>query len=222
MNEYKIIDSRRNENGTITHIVDTGGAHPDEMHYVTVRGGLSWPNQGAPAYYILFGQIHGGVTRFQGSENSKKLRYFREFESRDLSTFFKHLCEDAALLRCESFYVEKTDASRAYEESLAAYRKAKQIEVQPYLEEASYIDNFEHGAHVIREWLTSGSLTLPEGSIIHRQIFSEGIDDSDFASDVAVRFYAVNALRHVINAFNFQDFRPHKPMRSRRRDGMVI
>ena len=226
MNEYKIIKSSRSENGIISHVVDTCDSLPQEMQYVTVRGGLSWPNQGAPAYYIIFGQIHGGITRFQNDENRKKpVRFLREYADSDLIAFFKRLSEDIVLLSCQGLYVEKSEELKGYEASLEGFCKDERIEDRPYLylEEASFADNFQYGATIIKEWLTRKDLILPEGTIIYSQLFCDGIRETDFsASDVAARFYAVNALRHVITALNFHDFGPSKPRRIRRRDGRVV
>lgn len=222
MNEYKIIKSSRSENGIISHVVDTGDSLPQEMQYVTVRGGLSWPKGSAPAYYIIFGQIHGGVTRFQTDDTHKKpVRFLREYADSDLMAFFRRLSEDIVLLCCQGLYVEKSEELKGYEESLTNYWKDKRIEARPYLEEGSFVDNFQYGATIIREWLTRRDLILPEGTIIYSQLLE--IKDSDFSdSDVAAQFYAINALRHVITALNFRNFGPSKPNRYRRRDGRVI
>lgn len=222
--EYKVISARKNEKGIITHVTARADVPPEEHQYVTVRGGLSWPVGDAPAYYIIFGQIHGGVTRFQTDDSHKKpVRFLSEHADKDLTTFFKRLSEDVVLLCCDGLYVEKPDEFKGYEESLTTYWENKKIEIRPYLEEAAFVDNFQYGATIVKEWLTRKALVLPGGTIIHSQVFSDGIRESDFsASDVTTRFFAINALRHVITAFNFHNFGPRKPVRAgRRRDGRV-
>ena len=224
-NDYKIISSSKDAKGIITHVVARPASSPEECQYVTVRGGLSWPVGDAPGYYIIFGQIHGGVTRFHTDDGHKKpVRFLREYADKDLTALFKRLSEDVVLLCCQGLYVEKSDELKGYEESLTSYWQTKKIEVRPYLEEASFVDNFQYGATIIKEWLSRKDLLLPEGSIIYSQLSSDGIRESDFSdSDVVPRFYAINALRHVITAFNFHNFGPVKPMRrGRRRDGRVV
>lgn len=223
--DYKIISTSRNEKGIITHVVARGDSSPEEYQYVTVRGGMTWPVGDAPAYYSIFGQTHGGITHFQTDDTHKKpLRFLREYADKDLSAFFRRLAEDVVLLSCQALYVEKGEAFKGYEESMASYWQNNKIEVRPYLEEASFVDNFQYGATIVKEWLARRDLVLPEATIIYSQLFSDGIRESDFSvGDVASRFFAINALRHVVTAFNLHCFGPSKPIRSsRRRDARVV
>jgi hypothetical protein len=222
MNEYKIIKSSKTEKGIICHVVDTGDAQSKELLYATVQGGLSWPNQGAPGYYVILGQEHD-VFR-AGKHQRRRLRVLTEFESSNLGEFFKHLAEDTALLLCQSYYAEQGDLWKGYQTSLAEYCRSNQIAVHPSIDAAVFTENFGYGANLVREWLKDEALLIPQPSILRTQLSDGGAQESVFGDvSFAVQFYAISALRYVVTAFDYYSLGPSKPIRSgRRRDGRVI
>jgi hypothetical protein len=222
--EYQVVRTNRDDKRIITHAIAGDGSSREEHQYVTIRGGLGWPSKGAPGYYVILGQIHGGISRFATGKHQKKpLRFLAEFESSNLGEFFRRLVEDTALFLCQSYYTDKSELWRGYEESLSSYCRGNQIAVIPSLDGAVFVENFQYGANLIKEWLMDGALLIPQTSILYSQLFEGGIKESDFGDvNIAVQFYAINALRYAVTAFNYYNFGPSKPRRNRRRDGRVI
>jgi len=222
MNNYKILKSGKTEKGIIFHTVDTGDSQPKDFLYGTVRGGLTWPNLGAPGYYLIIAQEHN-VFR-AGKDQKKPLHVLTEFESSNMGDFFKRLGEDTTLFLCQSYYVEKADMWKGYETSLYDYCRTKQIARYPSIDAAVFTDNFGYGANVVREWLKDEALLIRQPSILYSQLSDGGLRDSDFGDpDIAVRYYAVSALRHVVAAFDYYNLGPSKHItRGRRRDGRVV
>jgi hypothetical protein len=224
MDNYTIIKASRDEKGIITHLSANGNSSPEGHQYVTVRGGLCWPNQGAPAYYVILGQIYGGPSRFTtGTHQKKPLRVLSEFASGNLREFFDRLAKDTALFLCQGYFTDTSDLWKGYEASLSDYCRGNQIAVHPSLHEAIFVENFQYGANLIKEWLADDALLAPQPSVLYSQLSDGGMQESNFGdADIVVRFYAINALRYVVTAFSYHNFGPSKSSRKRRRDARVI
>jgi len=75
MSEYVVISSEKDmdEGGIIIHRVNVSGKEPEVIKYRAIQGGLTWPKDGAPGYYIILGQLDDGLAYHRQDVKSRVL-----------------------------------------------------------------------------------------------------------------------------------------------------
>ena len=116
-----------------------------------------------------------------------------DFESR-----FRALADLSALYRCDYY----ADLSDIHEPEAAAYYdfQSKHSYRQGDLAPAPYEDNFRLGVELIKSWVRERRLDLPANTEVFDQL--SRITHPDLAGPrVRGRFFAVEALRHVVSGY---------------------
>jgi hypothetical protein len=191
-------------NGVITH-KDTSG---EIFRYTAVRCGLSWPSAEASGFYVVLGEEWRGPTIYEGREGEKgKLILLKEqeIESPLLNELLPRITDDCTQFACEKVYTDLSENFEGYAEFYHRYIYDKNINYGR-LCDAPYSDaaNFLLGVSIIKIWLKDVLLELPPDSLTRNQL--RGLSDEDLKDSPEVKFPAVNALRHSVNAF--YKFRP--------------
>ena len=134
----------------------------------------------------------------------------RSEKKRTLQRFYNYLTDLAEQFMCD-FYVDmpvdRNDCGflNDYDDH-ATVRKSKS-----YLFEAHDVDNFLLGVARIRDNYDSGTLIIPDDSIVFEQLRT--IAKIDLEDSPEERFFAINALRHAIGSFHRHPVKlyKHKP-----------
>ena len=190
-----IIKSEQDEDGIIRHTISApvDGMDDRVVEYSAVMGGLSWPNEHAPGYYIIMGQ-----SRFDDDYRSvvkikPSLTFLEEFESSSLSKLVNRLTDDAKMLLCDEFYCDMEGDLEGFAESFWTYSNgAKGIN----LVQAPFTHNFMYGTQRVSERIGENSITMPVKGIIREQI--ERMEVKDLQNKPESHFHAVNALRYLV------------------------
>lgn len=195
----KIIKAEKLKDGTILH----------EIRYQAIRGGISWATAAhavsAPAYYCILGQ-EWTPKPYQGERKKKGvLRLISEYESPSLmnrETFFRRLTDDTTRFFCWSCYAdieEKEGEVDPHENAFREYVSEHQIHPAPTMYQAPYVEDFLHGLQEVNNLRRQGLIDIGNGPILHDQLTR--IEEKDLTINTEIRFYAVNALRHVVTSF---------------------
>jgi hypothetical protein len=189
---YPIKVARKDKHdGKIYHEIEG----QDDKIYLNIRAGLSWPNKSAPAYYCILGQ--------EDRENEFKrfpIAFFYEGQSKDLNLLLDKLTDHAKILMCEEVQVDLTGDRECFRDSFSDY--CKETETRGlYLRQAPWPENFSYGLGLLRDWLEKKSLEIERGTILAQQLGRIPEDPSAHTTEPEVDFFAVNALRYALCAF---------------------
>jgi hypothetical protein len=174
----------------------------EDRTYRTLRAGLVWPNKSAPAYFCILGQLD--------RENASKrnpIVFLCEGQSKELHPLFDKLTDQAKSLICEEVFTDFTEDRKCFRDSFASYCEETGVRGL-YLNQAPWPENFAYGLSLIRDWIAKNSLKIEQDTLLASQL---GKISEDLLEDIAkaeVDFFAVNALRYVLGAF--QKY-PHRP-----------
>ncbi len=189
---YSIKNARKDKHdGKIYHEIDG----QDDRVYLNIRAGLSWLNKSAPAYYCILGQLD--------RENEFKrypVVFLYEGQSKNLHLLLDKLTDHAKMVMCEEVCVDLTGDRECFRDSFVDY--CEETETRGlYLRQAPWPDNFSYGLGLIRDWLEKKSLEVESGTTLAQQLGKIPEDISAHTVEPEVDFFAVNALRYALCAF---------------------
>ncbi len=209
--DYNIKKAKKHDDypSVIVHEVE-GEQGSRKIEYSAVIGGISWPTNTSPAYACILGQVWDGELRTMGKRQRKgAIKFLGEYHSDALSNedFFRKVSDGVVMFYCENFFTDLDEQWEGYRESFRDYLNEKEIvKPVPHLEQAPFSEKFLWGASSINDLRAEGKITIPEGTLIHRQLAS--ITNEDLEDSPETNFWAVNALRFAIGAFHKNDYRP--------------
>lgn len=187
---YQIKTVRRDKDTEkIHHEID---GQPDVI-YLDIRAGLAWPYQTQPGYWLILGQRDE-----RNAFGKHPLVLIDERKAKDLSKLFNSLTDAAVRVGCEDVYVDRNEENLCYCEAFWRYLDEGNIQ-RVFLNPASYIENFEFGIGLIREWLKDKALEIDRNSIIARQLGQ--IPESVLEEEKKDAYFALHALRFVLASF---------------------
>lgn len=178
--------------GTIIHEI----AGQSDAVFTDIRGGLAWPKETAPGYFCIVGE------RFQAGPMKKRpLALLQEYESNDFQDLLRVLTDTAIALACEDVYADLRPENECFLDGFYNYRREHQTAASVYVGQAPWVENFQYGAILIRDRMKANGLEIDRDSIVASQLGS--ITETAFLEKEKpeVEFYAVNALRFVVGAF---------------------
>ena len=195
----------RFSNGLIVLEIDEGEKVPrgpgtyqgnPEKTFKGVRCGLSWPNPINPGgYFCLVAQE--SMSRITGEY---PLWVIREFSSPMMITLFEKMFDEMGIFGCFEIFTDLSSRFATYIHALDSYKRSKR-ELQPaQIKPAPYSESFLHGFDMIAKWIkVIKGLTIPKDFIIRSQL--REIREADLKGEPQEKFYAMNALRYVLAAF---------------------
>ena len=196
---YQLKTARKaHDDCLIYHEID---GQPDRI-YRTLRAGLSWPENMAPAYFCIFGQKHR-----QNEFNRYPLIFLAEGQGKDLSPVLDMLTDLGNRICCDEIRADLTEDKKLFRELYHDYCKENEVHGH-YLRRAPWPDQFAYGLGLIRDWLDKKSLEIQKDSILAQQLGSIPEDLRAHTSHPEEDFFAVNALRYVLSSFQKH---PHQP-----------
>ncbi|MBM4305661.1 MAG: hypothetical protein FJ115_04775 [Deltaproteobacteria bacterium] len=171
------------------------GSVEETWSFREIRIGLHWPSAGSPGYFCLVGQ--GSIKTF---DSNHPLRLLRESEEILPSKLFEKMCDVAGTFECQEIFCDLSEKFRGYVLNFRDFKRKERRQQDIFLRQAPYHQEFGHGILTIKDWLGRNALVIPKGTIVAQQLGS--ITDGNLAaSDASERFYAIDALRHVVSAF---------------------
>jgi hypothetical protein len=187
---YEIKTARRDKNSDKVHHEVEG--KPDII-YLDIRAGLAWPYQRKPGYWLIVGQ------REEKNVFGKyPLVLLDEGKAKDLSKIFASITDAALRLKCEDVYVDMSEENEPYRHAFSRYCDEGNIRCV-FLKPAPYVENFEYGVGLIRDYVKDKVLEIDRGSIVARQLGR--IPESVLEENQIAEYYAVHALRFVLASF---------------------
>lgn len=175
-------------------VIDDGKEGGDESwSFHETRIGLHWPSTSSPGYFCLLGQ---GTKNL---ESNTPLRLLREGEEAIPSKLFERLCDVSGTFESREIFADLTEKFRGFVLNFATHKKGERPGQDIFLRQAPYYQEFSHGVSIIKDWIRRNSLIIPKGTIVAGQLGS--ITDDDLEKDPIEQFWAIDALRHVVSAF---------------------
>jgi hypothetical protein len=198
---YPLKNARKaHDTGLIHHEIEG----QEDRIYRTLRAGLVWPNKSAPAYFCILGQLDREI-----AAKRNPIVFLCEGQSKELNLLFDKLTDQAKILICEEVYVDLSDDRKCFYDSFTDYCEETGTRGL-YLSQAPWPDNFAYGLGLIRDWIAKNSLKIEPGTILASQLGKISEDLLEDTAKAEVDFFAVNALRYVLGAF--QKYPPSPPM----------
>jgi hypothetical protein len=188
---YKIKVARKDKgSGKIIHELIDG--QPD-ISYLDIRAGLAWPYQNQPGYWLILGQYDEKNTFGKNS-----LVLLDEGKAKDLDKLFSSLTDTAVRLKNQDVYADMSEENNCYREEFSRFCDEGNIR-RVFMKPAPYVENFEYGTGLIREYVKDKALEIDRDSIIARALGQ--IPETALEENQLAQYYSVHALRFVLAAF---------------------
>jgi hypothetical protein len=198
------IPKEKTQDGIWIEITSEDGKSVKEC-FRGVRCGLSWPTPVSPGFYCLVGQLSKNLPN-----GRYPLRLLKEGKEHILNVLFQNLFDDMGQFSAFELF---SDLSFKFQNYLLDFnqhymnRKLQDVKLAP----APFYQSFPHGVYVVRSWIKDEALHLPTDTITREQL--KMIKEEDLREGVEGQFYAINALRYVVSAFETSLAFPSPPAR---------
>jgi len=189
---------KAHDDGLIYHEI---AGQPDRV-YRTLSAGLTWPNRSAPAYFCILGQLDR-----KNEFKRNPIVFLSEGQSKDLHQLLDKFTDDAKRLLCDEVYVDLTEERKCFRDSFSDYCEETGTRGL-YLTQAPWPENFSYGLGLIKDWLAKDSLKIERETTLAQQLGKISEDLLEDAAKAEVDFFAVNALRYVLGAFQKYPWSP--------------
>ena len=178
------------EQGVQGHIVD--------RLYTAVRAGIAFAADKSPFHVAVVGQQYIDSGLYADTIPGFELLYEATDHGLDLEARHNRLADVADLYKC-NFYADLSGINDDAAESYRHFKSKCHYEFGNLLE-APYSQNFRIGIELIKSQVKSHYLDISKDSPAFGQL--SRITEADLAEpDVRQKFFAVEALRHVMAAF---------------------
>jgi hypothetical protein len=195
----QVIFKGRTSTGIV--LVETQGDKTETLSLRGIRAGLSWPAPNAPGIYLLLGQS----TR-KNTMGDYMLHLLKEGQESIPSKLFEQMTNDLGVFFGEEIYSDVSERFKSYVLAFDTFRKQDRRRQRLYLKSAPFYQDFSHGIFTIRGRVKENSLQIPKNSIVYEQLKS--ITTEDLKKEPEERFFAINALRFAVGAFEISDCVP--------------
>jgi len=193
---YQILDS---DIGNVGHYLTIqSGSQKDEVRFCDVRGGIAWATDLSPFCIVIVGQDFFDEKLYYDKSPSFTLIFEATDRGLDLERRFNELADIAELYKCDLF----ADLSPLHEPEQDAwydYHSAKGLTYGDLLP-APWSDNFRLGIELCKTSVRKHKLSITKDTEAFLQL--SRITEKDLGDkDVKARYFAIEALRHLMAAF---------------------
>ncbi len=187
--------ARTHNNLLVIEVKDDSGKL-SEVNFTGTRVGLSWPNsENTGGYFVMVGQ-----EAKPSILGVRPLWIISEYKALTLDGLFMKMFNAMGLYGCFEIFSDVSDRYRSYIIAIDTYRRKDRNLQDIRLKEAPYADQFLKGNDTITKWIkVIKGLTIPKEFCIHSQLREIRQDDLDHRPEE--KFFAINALRYVLEAF---------------------
>lgn len=195
----------RHPNGVTTlDIEEDGKTHT--KNFKGFRAGLSWPMPANPGgFFCIAGQE---VTRLITGECP--IVIVKEFEGPSLTILINTLFDQMGIFGCREIYTNVSQKYMTFIQALDSIRRSKRPDQPIMLKQAPYSESFIHGNELIKKWIREiRGLTFLKDSAIRSELKGMRQDEQhdDLRGGPEEKFFATNALRYVLAAFDTSEVR---------------
>jgi hypothetical protein len=194
--EFEILESKI---GKIGHqFTVQNGDQKDEIRFVDVRGGWSWPTDQNPYYCIIVGQDFFDARMY--ADKSPSFSVIAEITDKglDLEKRFNDLADIAELYKCD-FYANLGSLHEPEADSWYDYQAHKSLR-HGDLAPGPWAENFRLGVELCKTSIRTRKLSISKDTEVFAQL--QKITQKDLADkDVKSRYYCIEALRHVMASY---------------------
>jgi len=186
----------------IIHTILNGGVE-EQIRYLSVRAGVSFPSQDAAGAFVVVGQELDD--KYETAPAPLVLLDEWEFTGLSVDTFWDKVTDAVVLHDAKPIYFDTQDEANLL--AFQDYCNRKKLNID-YLN-APFADNFFTGLSTANDWWSEGRLILDKTSQVRNQLKS--ITRADLKESPETKFPLVNALRHVLSGF--RKYPPSKPLK---------
>lgn len=167
-----------------------------EKAMLGTRFGISWPsNENPGGYYINVAQE---ATR--SILGISPLWVVGELTGVTFESLITKMFNEMGLYGSKEIFGDISEHNRSFVMALETQRRKSRDLQEIRLKEAPYFDQFIKGSNTITKWIkVIKGLTIPRKFCIHTQL--REMREEDLGPKVDEIFFAVNALRYVLEAF---------------------
>lgn len=178
-----------------------------------VRCGLAFPTPVSLGYFVLVGQ--SAKSNLNGRY---PLRFVSEYKAEMPSELFRTLLDQIGIFRCFEIFTDRSEKNQSYLRAFKQEREEREFQ-HIKIVSAPFYQNFSHGALVVKEWVKSGDLDIPRDTVLHNQL--KTITAENLRENPEASYFAINALRYVVSAFETSLAFPNPHKRKRSSDNRV-
>lgn len=186
---------RARSNALVLEITFDDGKKVDRQ-FTGSRVGLSWPvNENPGGYYCIVAQEAA-----RSILGVQPLWVVSEYIPLTFEALVTRMFNDMGYYGAFEIFSDITESSHSFIEALEMQRRRDRNLQEIRLKPAPYPDKFLLGSNAITKWIkVIKGLTIPRNFFIHSQL--KGMRQNDLRPGVEESFYAVNALRYVVTAY---------------------
>ena len=196
--KYDVIDGEITPSFHKYSAAEQGTGNLITLRFTAVRAGIAFTTDKSPFHLSVVAQHYIDPEIYADTSPAFDLLFECTDHGLDLESRHNKMADIANLYKCD-FYA---DLSGTNQDSVESYRhwKSKHGFEHGSLLEAPYAGNIRLGVEAIKSYVKSHSLDIPKHSPAFEQL--SRITEADLAErDVMPRYYAVEALRHVMSSF---------------------
>lgn len=127
------------------------------------------------------------------------LRFLREGQEEMPTKLFQTLFDEMGTFHYWEIFSDLSEKNRTYISAFDQERRSNRNLQNIRLNLAPFYQNFSHGVLLIKEWMKGEVLHIPRDTIVYNQLTTITAENSQ--ADPERIFFAVNALRFVVGAF---------------------
>ncbi|MFB3886323.1 MAG: hypothetical protein ACE144_13955 [Thermodesulfobacteriota bacterium] len=183
------------------------GEKKENLSLRGVRVGLSWPASNAPGFFVLVGQ-----SAKKDITGQHPLHLLKEGQEQIPSALYERLADEMGAFFAEGIYTDMSERFQGYLLDFSTFRRQERQRQRLFLKRAPFYQDFSHGLRTIQGWVKKKGIHVPKGSVTYEQL--KTITSEDLRQNPEERFFAINALRYVVGAFEVSNIIP-QPLRER-------
>lgn len=160
------------------------------------RTGLSWPMASNPGGFFC---VVGQETRMLIT-GEFPLMVIKEFEAPSFTTLIEKMFDEMGIFGSTDLFADCSPRFQSFLQDLDSIRRNKRPSQRIIVKPAPYASSFIHGNELIKRWIREiKGLTFLKNGAIRSQL--REIREQDLKGEADQKFFAINALRYVLGAF---------------------
>ncbi len=186
-----VVAIRKSEGGTI--VFETTLAEKPNLHFLSIRAGLSWPAQN-PGYFLLLGQ-----RTTKNIRGYNLLQFLSEGEYANPRDLFDRLADECAKFHAEDVYVDLSENWRAFEKIFDNLMQDRDMGGLRLVDAPFREARFEVTLSLITRYVSDRALVIDGDTILADQL--SRIPRGPLGDSPDLKWHAINALGLVLGGY---------------------
>jgi hypothetical protein len=167
----------------------------EERIFLGSRCGISWPVGNVPGYFLILAQEAKRTIT-----GECYLWVVSEFKAETLMGLFQKMFDQMGIFGAFEIFADNSPRFSTFMQALDNFKRSERALQDVIIKPAPFYESFLHGFDNIKKWLkVIKGLTIPKQFAIHSQL--REIREDDLKGEPENKWFAINALRHVLCAF---------------------